>query len=319
MPVDLATIRAAHGRIAPHVHRTPVTTCAAIDACAERPILLKCENLQRVGAFKIRGATNAVLRLDDERAARGVVTHSSGNHAQALARAARARGIACHVVMPTNAPAVKRAATEGYGATIHPCEPTLAAREEGARRVMEETGASLIPPFDHSDVIAGQGTVALELLEQIEDLDAVIAPVGGGGLLAGITLALREAAPHVRVFAAEPTGADDAWRSKQRGERVPMIDPRTIADGLRTSLGDLTWPVLRDHVEAVLRVSEDEIVGSMRALFERAKLVVEPSGAVSLAAALGDEFRAETSLRRVAVILSGGNVDPARAYELLAR
>ncbi len=319
MPVDLATIRAAHRRIAPHVHRTPVMTCAAIDACAERAVGLKCENLQRVGAFKIRGATNAVLRLDDEQAARGVVTHSSGNHAQALARAARTRGIACYVVMPTNAPVVKRAATEGYGATIHPCEPTLAAREEGARRVMEETGATLIPPFDHPDVIAGQGTVALELLDQIEDLDAVIAPVGGGGLLAGITLALREAAPHVRVFAAEPAGADDAWRSKQRGERVPMTDPRTIADGLRTSLGDLTWPVLRDHVEAVLRVSEDEIVGSMRALFERAKLVVEPSGAVSLAAALGDEFRAETSLRRVAVVLSGGNVDPARAYELLAR
>lgn len=318
MDVSLSDIRAAHARIAPQVHRTPVMTSAAIDACAERSVFLKCENLQRVGAFKIRGAMNAVLRLDDAVAARGVVTHSSGNHAQALALAARSRGIACHVVMPTNAPAVKRRATEGYGATIHPCEPTQAAREAGAQRVMDETGATLVPPFDHPDVIAGQGTVALELLEQVDGLDAVIVPVGGGGLMAGVTLALKEAAPHVRVFAAEPAGADDAWRSKRGGERVPMIDPDTIADGLRTSLGELTWPVLRDEVEEVLRVPEDEIVGSLRALFERVKLVVEPSGAVSLAGALGDRFRALDGIDRVGVVLSGGNVDPARLLALIA-
>ena len=318
-PVTLDDVRQAQARIADHVHRTPVMTCGAIDACAERSIFLKCENLQRVGAFKIRGATNAVLRLDDATAARGVVTHSSGNHAQALALAARTRGIPCHVVMPTNAPAVKRIATEGYGATIHPCEPTLAAREAGARKVMDETGATLIPPFDHADVIAGQGTIALELLEQVPDLDAVVVPVGGGGLMAGVTLALREAAPQVKVFAAEPAGADDAWRSKSSGTWQPMENPDTIADGLRTSLGELTWPVLRDHVDAVLRVSEAEIVGAMRALWERAKIVVEPSGAVSLAGVLGDDFRARAGLRRVAVVLSGGNVDLSRALELMTR
>ena len=318
-PVTLDDVRLAQARFADHVHRTPVMTCGAIDACAERSIFLKCENLQRVGAFKIRGATNAVLRLDDATAARGVVTHSSGNHAQALALAARTRGIPCHVVMPTNAPAVKRIATEGYGATIHPCEPTLAAREAGARKVMDETGATLIPPFDHADVIAGQGTIALELLEQVPDLDAVVVPVGGGGLMAGVTLALREAAPQVKVFAAEPAGADDAWRSKSSGTWQPMENPDTIADGLRTSLGELTWPVLRDHVDAVLRVSEAEIVGAMRALWERAKIVVEPSGAVSLAGVLGDDFRARAGLRRVAVVLSGGNVDLSRALELMTR
>jgi len=317
--VSLQAIRDAHARIAPYIHRTPVMTSAALDACAGRSVHLKCENLQRVGAFKIRGATNAVLRLDDAAAARGVVTHSSGNHAQALALAARTRGIPCHVVMPTNAPEVKRRATEGYGATIYPCEPTLVARKAGAQRVIDATGATLIPPYDHVDVIAGQGTVALELLEQVEGLDAVVMPVGGGGLMAGMTRALREAAPRVRVFAAEPSGADDAWRSKRSGERQPMVDPDTMADGLRTSLGDLSWPVLRDEVEDVIRVPEEEIPGSLRALFERVKLVVEPSGAVSLAAVLGDVFRELEGIDRVAVVLSGGNVDPARLLELIDR
>lgn len=314
---DLEAIRDAARRIAPFVHRTPVSRCASIDACAERSVLLKCENLQKVGAFKIRGATNAVLRLDEAAAARGVVTHSSGNHAQALALAARQRGIPAHVVMPTNAPAVKRAATEGYGATVHPCEPTLAAREAGARRVMEETGATLVPPYDHPDVIAGQGTVGLELLEQVDGLDAVVVPVGGGGLLAGTTLALRALAPRVRIFAAEPAGADDAARSKAAGELLPQTAPDTIADGLRTSLGEHTWPVLRDLVDEVITVSDAEIVGALRALFERAKLVVEPSGAVSLAAVLSDRFRGLPGMERVAVVLSGGNVDPLRLAELL--
>lgn len=316
--VDLENIRAAAARIAPFVHRTPVVTCAAIDACAQRQIFLKCENLQKVGAFKIRGATNAVLQLDEAQAARGVVTHSSGNHAQALALAARTRGIPAHVVMPTNAPQIKRLATEGYGATIHPCAPTQVAREEGAARVVAETGATLIPPFDHADVIAGQGTVALEILEQVTELDAVIMPVGGGGLMAGMTLALRAIAPHVKVYAAEPLGADDAARSKRSGERLPQLAPDTIADGLRTGVGEFTWPVLRDLVDDVITVSEVEIVGSMRLLFERAKLVVEPSGAVSLAAAMGDALRGRDDLRRVAVVLSGGNVDPANALRLLS-
>jgi threonine dehydratase len=315
-PVTLSDIRDAATRIAPWIHRTPVLTCAAIDACAERRVFLKCENLQKVGAFKIRGATNAVLRLSDEVAPRGVVTHSSGNHAQALALAARNRGIPAHVVMPTNAPRVKRIATEGYGAVIHSCEPNQAAREAGAAEVVAATGATLVPPFDHLDVIAGQGTVALELLEQVDDLDAVVMPVGGGGLMAGMTIALRALAPRVKIFAAEPLGADDAARSKRGGTRLPQLAPDTIADGLRTGVGELTWPVLRDLVDDVITVTDLEIVGAMRALWERAKLVVEPSGAVSLAAALGDVMRAHTELPRVAVVLSGGNVDLGAALAL---
>jgi threonine dehydratase/serine racemase len=211
--------------------------------------------------------------------------------------------------MPTSAPAVKRRAVEGYGATIHPCEPTLEARESTAARVVAETGGTLLHPYDHPDVIAGQGTCALELLEDVPDLDAVVAPVGGGGLMGGICVAVRGVAPRVRLFAGEPTGADDAARSLAEGRRLPSVSPVTIADGLLTSLGELTWPILRDHLEAILTVPDEEIVAAMRLVMTRAKLVVEPSAAVAVAAVLSEEFRALDGLARVGVVLSGGNVD----------
>ncbi len=305
---SLASIREAAERIGPHAHRTPIVTCTALDELAGRRLFFKCENLQKVGAFKIRGACNAVMALSEAEAARGVVTHSSGNHAQALALAARLRGIPAHVVMPSNAPAVKRRAVEGYGATVYPCEPTLAARVSTAEAVLARTGGTLVPPYDHPLVIAGQGTVGVELAEQVADLDVVVVPVSGGGLVSGIALALAELAPHVRVVAAEPSGADDAARSKATGERVTLDAPRSIADGLLAGLGELTWPVVRDRVARVVTVSDDAIVRAMRLLFERTKLVVEPSGAIGLAVVLDDGFRSIPG-QRVGVVLSGGNVD----------
>jgi len=307
--VDLAAVLDAASRIAGLVHRTPVMTCATLDRLAGRALFLKCENLQKVGAFKFRGACNAVGKLAPEQAALGVATHSSGNHAQALALAAKLRGIPAHIVMPSNAPPVKRRAVEGYGGHVIECVPTLAAREETAAAVVAATGATLIPPYDHPDVIAGQGTAALELLEQVADLEAVVAPVGGGGLVAGLCIAAKGVRPSVRVFAAEPAGADDAARSKASGVLIPQTAPRTIADGLLTSLGTLTWPILRDLVERVVLVSEEEIQSAMRLVWERAKLLIEPSAAVAVAAVLSEEFRELPGLSRVGVVLSGGNVD----------
>jgi len=308
-PVDLAAIRAAARRIAGFAHRTPVATCATLDRLAGRALVFKCEQLQKVGAFKFRGACNAIARLDGAVARRGVVTHSSGNHAQAVALAARLRGIPAHVVMPEGASAVKRRAVEGYGARIVLCERTLAAREETAARVVAETGATFVHPYDDPHVIAGQGTVALELLEQAGPLDAIVAPVGGGGLVSGTAIAAGALQPGIRIFAAEPAGADDAARSKRAGVRIPQTAPDTIADGLLTSLGELTWPVLRDRVEEVVTVSEDEIREAMRLAWERAKLLIEPSAAVAVAAVLSERFRALGGMARVGVILSGGNVD----------
>jgi threonine dehydratase/serine racemase len=307
--VTLDAIQAAARRLAGLAHRTPVLTCATLDRLADRSLFFKCEQFQKVGAFKFRGACNAVLQLSDETAARGVVTHSSGNHAQALALAARMRGIPAHIVMPSTALPVKRRAVEGYGARVIECLPTLAARESTAAAVLAETGGTLIHPYDHPDVIAGQGTAGLELLEQVPDLDAVIAPVGGGGLLSGVCLAVKGTAPAVRVFAAEPAGADDAARSKAAGRLIPQTGPRTIADGLLTSLGELTWPVIRDHVERVVTVGEEEIVAAMRLAWERAKMLIEPSAAVPLAAMLAAEFRELEGVKRVGIILSGGNAN----------
>lgn len=306
---SLDTVREAAGRIAPHAHRTPVQTCATLDRLAGLRLFFKCEHLQKVGAFKFRGACNAVFHLPPEAASRGVVTHSSGNHAQALALAARLRGIPAHIVMPNNAPAVKRQAVEGYGGQVVPCEPTQAAREETAAAVQARTGATLIHPYDNADVIAGQGTVALELLEQIADLDAIVTPVGGGGLLSGTSIAAKALKPTIRVIAAEPAGADDAARSLAAGRIIPQTGPRTIADGLLTSLGELTWPIIQAHVERIITVSEEEIVRAMRLTWERAKLLIEPSAAVAVAVVLGDEFRALKGISRVGVVLSGGNVN----------
>jgi threonine dehydratase/serine racemase len=309
---DLEDVRAAARRIAPHAHRTPVVTCTTLDVLAERQLYFKCEHLQKAGAFKFRGAYNAVSQLSEVVAARGVATHSSGNHAQALALAARLHGIAAHVVVPRGAPRTKLAATLGYGARVIECAPTLEARESTLADVVRETGAALVHPYDHPSVIAGQGTVALELLEEVPDLDALVAPVGGGGLVAGTCVAAHGLRPGLRVFAAEPAGADDAARSKAAGRLIPQTDPHTLADGLLTSLGELTWPILRDQTERVLTVGEEATVESMRLLWERAKLPVEPSAAVALAAVLDDEFRALHGIERVGVILSGGNVDVDR-------
>jgi threonine dehydratase/serine racemase len=306
---DIEDVRAAARRIAGFAHRTPVVTCAALDRRAGRSLFFKCEHLQKAGAFKFRGACNAVMKLPADAAAHGVVTHSSGNHAGALALAARLRGIAAHVVMPRTASAVKRRAVEEYGGRVVECEPTLAARESTAAAVLSETGGVLIPPYDHPDVIAGQGTAALELLEQVPGLDAIVAPVGGGGLVSGLAIAASALTPSVRVFAAEPAGADDAARSKASGTLVPQTGPRTVADGLLTSLGELTWPVVRDRVEAVVTVTEAEIIAAMRLAWERAKLLIEPSSAVAVAAVLTPAFRARDGLGRVGVVLSGGNVN----------
>jgi threonine dehydratase len=307
--VDFADIQQAAQRLAGRTHRTPVMTCATLDRLAGRALFFKCEQFQKVGAFKFRGACNAVMRLSPEVAARGVATHSSGNHAQALALAAKLRGIPAHIVMPRNASPVKRRAVEEYGGRVIACEPTLSARETTAAAVLAETDATLIPPYNHPDVIAGQGTAALELLEQAPELDAVMAPVGGGGLLAGVTIAAKAVAPGLRVFAAEPAGADDAARSKAAGVLIPQTAPRTLAEGLLTSLGDLTWPVLRDQVERVVTVTEEEIVRAMRLAWERGKLLIEPSAAVAVAAVLSEDFRLLDGLERVGVILSGGNVN----------
>lgn len=270
-------------------------------------MFFKCENLQKVGAFKARGATNAVLSLADEAALRGVASHSSGNHAAAVARAAALRGVPAHIVMPRTAPRVKRAAVAGYGAEITECEPTLAAREEALAEVVERTGATFIHPYNDPLVIAGQGTAALELLEEIPDLDAMIAPIGGGGLLSGTVIAAEGLSPDVTVFGAEPRGADDAFRSLRDGVIYPSVRPETIADGLLTSLSELTFAILHGRVAGILTVSEEGIVEAMRLVWQRAKLVVEPSGAVPFAAVLEypDRFRD----RRVGIILSGGNVD----------
>jgi threonine dehydratase/serine racemase len=310
----LADVRAAADRVRPFVHRTPVLTCDTIDRLAGRRVFFKCEHLQRTGSFKLRGATNAVQKLSPEAAARGVVTHSSGNHAQALALAAAVRGVPAHIVMPRTASPVKKAAVLGYGGRVVECEPTLADRERTAAALVAETGGTLIPPFDHPDVIAGQGTAALELLEDVPDLDAVVAPVGGGGLLSGFTVAAQGVNPRVQVFGAEPLGADDAARSKAAGEWLPQTAPNSIADGLLTSLGRLTWPIIRDRVERVVTVSEDQIRAAMRLVWERMKQVIEPSAAVGVAVILSDEFRGLAGADRVGVVFCGGNVGLDKLY-----
>src|ERR1043165_8459284 len=307
--ITLNDVQAAAKRIAPWIHRAPIMTCATLDHLAGRKLFFKCEQWQKVGAFKFRGASNAVLKLSETEARRGVVTHSSGNHAQALALAAKLRGITAHIVMPRSASPVKRRAVEGYGANVIECEPTLAARETKVAEVQEKTGAVLIPPYNHADVMAGQGTAAMEMLQDNPALDAIVAPIGGGGLMTGVAIAARALKPTCRLFAAEPLGADDAARSKALGDMVPQTNPQTIADGLLTSMGDLTWPIVRDLVEAVVTVREDEIVQAMRLMWERAKLLIEPSSAVAVAAVLTPGFKELQNLPNVGVILSGGNAN----------
>ncbi|HXT22835.1 MAG TPA: pyridoxal-phosphate dependent enzyme [Thermoanaerobaculia bacterium] len=302
-----ADVEPAAARIAPYVHRTPVTTSASLDRATGATLFFKCENLQRIGAFKMRGASNAVWSLSEEEARRGVLTHSSGNHGAALARAAGLRGIPCRVVMPETAPRAKRRAVEDFGAVVVPCAPTLQAREETTARLLEETGAVLVHPYNDPVVIAGQGTAARELLQEVPDLDIVVAPIGGGGLLSGTAIATAALAPHAEVWGAEPSGADDAQKSLEAGRIVPVESPRTVADGLRATIGPLPFAVLTAHAVRIATVDDAAILAAMRFFWERTKLVIEPSAAVAVAALL--ERAIPAAGRRVGVILSGGNLD----------
>jgi threonine dehydratase len=307
MIVTLHDIQQAARRIQPYIHRTPVLTNESLNAKVGAQVYLKCENMQKVGAFKFRGACNAVFSLRDEEAARGVCTHSSGNHAQALALAAKMRGVPAYIVMPNNAPEVKKNAVAGYGGKITFCAPTLEAREATLARIYESTGANVIHPYNDERVIAGQGTAALELLEDLPDPDVILTPVGGGGLLSGTSIAATEIKKGIHVIAGEPEMADDAYRSLQAGRIIPSVNPKTIADGLLTSLGTLTFPIIQQRVEQIVTVSEKGIIEAMRFIWERAKIIIEPSAAV----AVGVLWERKINLTglKVGVILSGGNVD----------
>jgi threonine dehydratase len=316
-PPDWQTIVEAHARISPHIHRTPVLTSKSLDAMAAARIFFKCENLQKTGSFKIRGATNAIFSLSDEEISHGIVTQSSGNHGAAVACAAAWRGVPAWIVMPKNAPAVKRIAIEGYGGRVTLCEPTMTARNEATSRIQTETGAHLIHPYDDDRVIAGQATAGKELLEAIGDLDAVFAPVSGGGLLSGTCLSVKSIRPDLSVFGCEPAQADDAYRSLQTGTLQTLDSSNTIADGLRASLSARTFAILREHVAGILRVSEEEIISATRLVWERMKIIVEPSSAVAIVpllkegavTGLGLPPRADGESLKLGVIFSGGNVD----------
>ena len=330
-PADLASIREAHDRIRPHIHRTPVITCRALDDIVAHAasvgaeagsfrhdrarLFFKCENLQKAGAFKSRGACNAIFSLEAAEAERGVVTHSSGNHAAALARAAALRGIPAYIVMPSNAPAVKVAAVKHYGGRITFCEPTLAARESTAESVLRETGGTMIHPYNDERIIAGQGTAAVEFLEDVPELDVIMTPVGGGGLLAGTAIAAKSLEPEITVVAGEPQLADDAFRSLQAGEIIPVGPTATIADGLKTSLGDKTFAVIRRLVDAIVLASEAGIARGLELTLTRMKTVIEPSSAVPLAAIL--ENPAPFAGKRVGIVLSGGNLDLTQLPRML--
>lgn len=297
----------AHLRIGDQVHRTPVLTCTAINNITGSNILFKCENFQKVGAFKFRGASNAVISLDGNEALKGVATHSSGNHAAALALAARYRGVKAYIVMPETAPPVKKEAVKNYGGEITFCAPTLEARETTLEKLVRQTGATFIHPYNDFNVIAGQGTASKELIEDAGGLDIVMVPVGGGGLLSGTSIAVKGMSPQTMVIGAEPKNADDAFRSFKTGVLQPPLRPDTVADGLLTALGTLTFRIIRENVDDIICVPEQSIVRAMRLVWERMKIIIEPSAAVPLAAVL--ENREFFKNRRTGIILSGGNVD----------
>ena len=306
-------IQQAHLRIRPYIHRTPVLTCHALDEMVGARLFFKCENFQKVGAFKFRGACNAIFSLPSEEASRGVVTHSSGNHAAALALAARKRGISARIVMPSNAPPVKIDAVKNYGGMITFCEPTLASREGTAAQVIEETGATMIHPYNDYRIIAGQGTAALELIEEVNDLDYVLAPVGGGGLMSGTAIAAKSLNPGIKVIGCEPKNADDAYRSVQAGKIIPSENPDTIADGLKTSLGEKTFPIIQEFIDVIVLVTEQQIITAMRHIFERMKIIIEPSSAVPFGALISNKLN--VSGKKVGIIISGGNVDFSKFFE----
>lgn len=306
-------ILAAHERIAPYINHTPVLTADAINAIAGAKLFFKCENLQKIGAFKARGAMNAALSLPAEARGKGIATHSSGNHAQAIARAAHLLGIKSYIVMPRNVPEVKKKGVLEYGGEIFECEPTLASRELTLKDVIQKTGASEIHPFNNYQVITGQATAAKELIDSVPALDLLFAPVGGGGLLSGTALSVHHFAPNMKVIAGEPSGADDAFRSMQSGKIEPSQSD-TIADGLLTTLGDKTFPIIRQYVQEIITVTEAEIVAAMKLIWERLKIIVEPSAAVPLAAVLKSKEKVRD--HRIGIILSGGNIDLKRAFQL---
>lgn len=303
----LQDIRDAHARIGPYVHRTPVVTSATLDARAGAEVFMKCEHLQKAGAFKSRGACNAVFSLGDDVLARGVATHSSGNHGAALSRAARLRGTRAWIVMPRGASMSKQAAVRGYGGEIVFCDPDQSAREQGLLEVLADTSAEAIHPYDDWRIITGQATAALELLEQVPELDALVVPVGGGGLISGTALAARALHPEIRVIGVEPAGADNASRCLQAGQRVPAEHSQSIADGLRAALGERNFVIINTLVDEVVTVSDPAIVEAMRWMWERTKMLIEPSAATAVAALL--EKRLNPGNRRIGLILSGGNVD----------
>ena len=305
-------VRSAAERIKGVGHRTPVLTSKTLDQLAGRELFFKCENFQKVGAFKFRGGWNAVSMLSDDEAEKGVCTHSSGNHAQAVAYSAQKRGIPAYIVMPNNSPDVKLNAVKGYGANVTLCEPTLEARRTTLEGIAEKTGAAVIHPFNNPNVIAGQGTAALELIEDVSELDAVIAPIGGGGLMSGTCITTRNLLPKAKLFGAEPKGADDAYRSLKEGKMLPQENPNTICDGLLTSMGENTWNILKDHLDAIYTVSDDEVIKAMKLIWERMKIVIEPSCATPVAAVMSSEFKQLKGIKRIGIILTGGNIDLAK-------
>ena len=300
---------AASKRIEGHGHRTPVLTNKTIDKLSGKKIFFKCENFQKIGAFKFRGGWNAISSLNEEEAKKGVCTHSSGNHAQAVAYAAAKRNIPAYIVMPENAPKVKLEAVEGYKAKITLCEPTLKARRDTLDEIAKRTGARIVHPFNDPKVIAGQGTAALELIEEVKELDAICAPIGGGGLMSGTCIAAKSMLPDVKLYGAEPKGADDAYRSLKEGKLLPQKNPNTICDGLLTSMGENTWNILKDHLDDIITVSDDEVITAMKLVWERMKIIIEPSCATPLAAILTPEFKKLKDIESVGIILTGGNVD----------
>lgn len=304
---NINDIQKAHERIQAFIHQTPVLKSNNINKIAGCSIIFKCENLQKAGSFKIRGATNSIMNLSESEKKYGVATHSSGNFAQALALAAQANNISAKIVMPNNSPKAKVNAVKGYGGGITFCEPNLKARESTLKKIVDETGATFLHPYDSFDVVCGQGTATLELLQEYSDIDIVIAPVGGGGLISGTAIAAKESNPKIKVIAAEPKGADDAYRSFISGKIIPSENPKTIADGLLTSLGEINFPIIQKYVDDIITVSEVAIIKAMKLIWQRMKIIVEPSAAVSLAAIL--EKPEGFDGKKVAVILSGGNLD----------
>lgn len=307
--VTFDDVKAAAKNIASYAHKTQVITCKTLDSMTGHTLFFKCENLQKTGAFKFRGAINALSQLTPDELKRGVVTHSSGNHAAALAHAAALFETQAYIVMPSLAPVAKKKAVICYGGIVTECEPNLPARLSTSEQIQKETGATMIPPFNHPHVIAGQGTCAMEFYEQVPQLDYIVAPIGGGGLISGTCVTTQAVSKRCRVIAAEPLGADDAFRSKNQGKIIPIEKPNTIADGLLTSLGQMTWPYVRDNVHRIVTVQEAEIVAAMKLFLERTKILIEPSAAVAVAAAMGKNMLVPQHPRNIGVILSGGNVD----------